>query len=282
LVFYRDSDEDGFGDKTVIIMACSQPSGYTDDQNDCNDADFMINPYATEACNAFDDNCNSLTDEGVQTVYYNDADSDGYGDMAVSIIACLAPPGFVLDKSDCNDVPGWSAVHPGAIESCNGIDDNCNSMVDESPSTIYYADADGDGYGSMIDSLIGGCNEPAGYTVTHSDCDDNNSNTHIFSIFYLDEDSDGYGNMEEAISICSGMAPAGYAANSQDCDDGHAVVNPATSEICNGVDDNCNGQIDEGVKFTFYADADGDGFGTIGNATLACSPPSGFVTDHTD
>ena len=60
------------------------------------------------------------------------------------------------------------------------------------------------------------------------------------------------------------------------------AVHPGATEICNGIDDNCNGQIDEGVKTTFYADADGDGYGNSGSSVQACSAPAGYVSNNTD
>ena len=74
----------------------------------------------------------------------------------------------------------------------------------------------------------------------------------------------------------------GYTENQGDCDDGNAAVNPGAAEICNLTDDNCDGQNDEGVTSTFYADTDGDGYGTVSSSTQACSPPSGYVADNTD
>ncbi|MBK8343493.1 MAG: putative metal-binding motif-containing protein [Bacteroidetes bacterium] len=68
----------------------------------------------------------------------------------------------------------------------------------------------------------------------------------------------------------------------QDCNDGDASVNPAGTEVCNGIDDNCDGNIDEGVQSTFYADADGDGYGDAGSTTMACEAPEGYTADATD
>src|SRR6185503_7953894 len=64
--------------------------------------------------------------------------------------------------------------------------------------------------------------------------------------------------------------------------DGRASVKPGGTETCNGLDDNCNGVIDEGVKTTFYRDADGDGFGNLSITAQACSAPSGYVANSTD
>lgn len=70
------------------------------------------------------------------TTYYRDADGDGYGDPAFP--ACFSTPttGYVANGTDCND--SIAAVHPGAVEICNGIDDNCDGVVDEgcTPSLV--------------------------------------------------------------------------------------------------------------------------------------------------
>ena len=68
----------------------------------------------------------------------------------------------------------------------------------------------------------------------------------------------------------------------EDCADGDAGVNPAAPELCNGVDDNCDGQVDEGVMDTFWADADGDGFGDHAASAEACAAPEHHVTNDTD
>jgi hypothetical protein len=87
----------------------------------------------TETCNGLDDNCNGTVDEGVKTTYYRDADGDGYGSAATTTQACSLPTGYVTNSTDCND--GSSAVHPGATELCNNIDDNCNGSVDDGASS---------------------------------------------------------------------------------------------------------------------------------------------------
>jgi hypothetical protein len=67
-----------------------------------------------------------------------------------------------------------------------------------------------------------------------------------------------------------------------DCNDGVAAIFPGASEACNGVDDDCNGETDEGLLATFYRDADGDGYGDVDDMAEACAQPGGFVADATD
>ena len=90
-----------------------------------------------------------------------DNDHDGYG------IGCAAGP-------DCDD--NNPAVHPGATEVCNGIDDDCNGQTDEGlEQHLYYRDADGDGFGSDNASEHCSLTPPAGYSKNNSDCDDDDS-----------------------------------------------------------------------------------------------------------
>ena len=74
----------------------------------------------------------------------------------------------------------------------------------------------------------------------------------------------------------------GYLS-SEDCNDGDSAVNPAAVELCDGVDNNCDGNVDEGVTDPYWPDADGDGYGDEGSTpTEACEPPSGYVPNADD
>ncbi|MES2621974.1 MAG: MopE-related protein, partial [Bacteroidota bacterium] len=193
---------------------------------------------------------------------------------------------------------------PGAAEICNGIDDDCDGTADNGITfTTYYADADGDGYGdaSVETSTCDGA--PSGYVSDATDCDDTDgainpgaaeicngidddcdgtADEGVLLTFYLDADNDRFGNVSSTIQACS--PPAGYVANGNDCNDSNNAVYPGATELCNGIDDNCNGQIDEGSSrlSTYYADADGDGFGNVNVTIEACSAPPGYVTNRTD
>ncbi len=296
--FYADTDGDGFGDLNSTVEACSAPSGYVADNTDCDDGNMNVNPGATEVCNGIDDDCDTQTDEGVTNTYYADTDGDGFGDPAVTTQACSPPMGYVANNTDCDDED--AEVNPGATEVCNGIDDDCDTQTDEGVTNTYYADTDGDGFGDPAVTTQA-CSLPMGYVTDNTDCDDGNMNVNpgatevcngvdddcdtqtdegVTNTYYADADGDGFGDPAVTIQACS--LPMGYVTDNTDCDDGNMNVNPGATEVCNGVDDDCDTQTDEGVTNTYYADADGDGFGDPAVTTQACTPPMGYVANNTD
>jgi len=80
-----------------------------------------------------------------------------------------------------------------------------------------------------------------------------------FADYYMDSDGDGYGDVNIFVNACE--IPSGYVADSTDCDDTNALINPDAAELCDGIDNNCDGQIDEGLLTTYFLDLDGDGYG---------------------
>jgi len=74
----------------------------------------------------------------------------------------------------------------------------------------------------------------------------------------------------------------GYTTSDGDCNDGDAAVHPDADEACNGVDDNCDGEVDEGVTTTWYQDADGDGYGNPNASVDACEAPDQMVDNASD
>lgn len=176
-----------------LLIGCSGSKG--EDSNWAADDTVVCVPSA-EVCNGVDDDCDGLIDN--QTVWYEDADGDLYGNTAVSQVACEAPSGFVADGTDCDDTV--AAVHPGVEESCNGVDDDCNGVIDD----------------DAIDAVP----------------------------WYLDADSDFYGDLAVTALACE--TPSGFVDDATDCDDEDAAVNPGAEEICdNGKDDDCDGQAEE-------------------------------------
>ena len=298
--FYADADSDGYGDAGSTTQACTAPTGYVADDTDCDDANGDINPGATEVCDGVDNNCDGNVDEGVLNTFYADADSDGYGDVGTSTQACTAPSGYVADNTDCDDTN--DEINPGATEICDGMDNNCDGFIDEGLTfDTYFYDGDSDGYGDP-DNSIQACSAPAGYVTDYTDCDDedaainpgatevcdgidNNCDGNVdegltLYTYYADGDSDGYGDPNT--SIQSLFSPAGYVEDDTDCDDTNGAINPGATEVCDGIDNNCDGNIDEGLLNTYYADTDSDGFGDAGTSTQACDPPAGYVSDNTD
>jgi hypothetical protein len=297
--FFLDADGDGFGNPAVTQQACAAPNGFVANNQDCNDNNAAINPNAAEVCNGVDDDCDGQIDEGAVPVnWFQDADGDGFGNPAVSQLSCAPPPGFVANNQDCND--NNAAIHPGAVEVCNGVDDDCDGQIDEGVSATFFQDADGDGFGNPNVSQQA-CNAPPGFVANNQDCNDNNAAIHpgavevcngvdddcdgqidegVTTTFFQDADGDGFGNPNVSQQACN--APPGFVANNQDCNDNNAAIHPGAVEVCNGVDDDCDGQIDEGVTTTFFQDADGDGFGNPAVPQQACAAPNGFVANNQD
>jgi hypothetical protein len=148
LAWHPDADGDGFGDPDVLVAACEAPEAHLSDASDCDDAAAGVHPGADEICNATDDDCDGDTDEDASdaTWSYEDADGDGFGGPT-AVRGCEAPAGYVGSDDDCDD--GSAAVHPGAAESCDGVDEDCDGTTDEDATDggWFYEDADGDGFG---------------------------------------------------------------------------------------------------------------------------------------
>jgi hypothetical protein len=303
-LWYRDADSDGYGNASVTIDACSPTDGYVGNPLDCDDTRAAVNPGAVEICNGLDDDCDASVDEAGavgEIRWYYDGDSDGYGDPTTAVDACSAPARHVANGADCDDARASS--NPIATEYCNGYDDDCDGVVDEgsaADASTWYLDADGDGYG-IPGSTTRACSLPAGYSAVATDCDDGRAADHpgatetcdgrdndcdglvdegVTTVYYQDADGDGYGNLGVTVSACS--APSGYTLNATDCDDTNASVSPVAPEICNGVDDDCDASVDEGLLSTFYRDADGDGYGNASESTTGCTAPTGYVANAED
>jgi Putative metal-binding motif/Secretion system C-terminal sorting domain/Fibronectin type III domain/SprB repeat len=127
------------------------------------------NPLTPELSNEIDDNCNGLTDEGLVGTFFLDVDQDGFGDSSVIFTDCNGT--FAHNSNDCND--NNVLINPNATELCNGIDDNCNGVIDENGTIQAYIDADADGFGAGAAVML--CQMLPGYAATACDCNNTNA-----------------------------------------------------------------------------------------------------------
>jgi len=164
------------------------------------------------------DDCDDKnTKVGVGTTRYVDDDDDGFGGEG-TIIVCDGDTGWSAHSDDCDDTN--ASVNPGAQEVCDlaDVDEDCDGASD---------DADG------------------------------SASSSTFTVYFPDADGDGYGDINKGSPRCD--LPNGYVTNAEDCDDSREEVNPEGSEYCNGRDDDCNGEADDGIDCdTGEADADTD------------------------
>lgn len=104
-----------------------------------------------------------------------------------------------------------------------------------------------------------------------------------FQTFFPDADNDGYGSNLDSVISC--IAPLGYTTNSEDCNDYLPEIHPDAGEVCNILDDDCNGIIDDELIFTnYFADEDMDGYGNAISVISTCNEfaPIGYVANNTD
>ena len=255
LTFYTDADGDGFGEASAPVSACELPEGAADDATDCDDTDDTIHPGATELCDGLDNDCDSAV-----SAEEEDDDSDGFVECAVDDDGWDGDA--ITGGEDCDD--SRDEVFPGAEELCDGLDNDCDGALPDDE-----ADQDNDTYVACTITTWSGSSA----VVAGEDCDDDNSAVNPgadelcsttddddcdgtvneddavdASTWYADTDGDGYGDPTVTTVACD--VPSGTVSDDTDCDDGDGDVHPGATETCNGTDDDCDTDIDEGLLGT--------------------------------
>ena len=286
LRWYPDLDGDAYGDPEGEPVLSSAPLlALSLRPSDCDDGDRAVNPGAIELCDARDTDCDGRADffivPGLDT---EDDDEDGFADATCG-------------GADCDDAN--PAVGPGQVELADGLDNDCDGTVDESPGARdWYPDLDRDGWGDATATPTSSMTPRPASAPRAGDCDDGDATVRPGvrdacdgrdqdcdgtvdedaprELWYVDGDGDGFGDTDDAVFSCTPLA--GRVLLPGDCADGSADVAPGATERCNDADDDCDGNVDEDVPDLWYPDGDGDGVGVMEGAVMTCDPGPGFAT----
>jgi hypothetical protein len=229
------------------------PESFTCDDSVC------CNPAGDPACPTLVPDSGVCLDGGLPKNYFSDADKDGFGNPAVSRLACskpLAEP-FVDDATDCDDTS--AAAHPGGTEICDCHDNDCNGVIDEgqTPLTTFYRDTDGDGFGDSSNTLSA-CSmamcTPPGYSAVGGDCDIRDPAIHPGAAERCNGADDNCNGQRDELPIsgvgdaCSDGGIGLCAPGTLACVGGNLVCRSTyvpKLDVCDGQDNDCDGLTDE-------------------------------------
>ncbi len=278
----RDQDRDG-----AIAAVCCNPGGVELGAcgTDCDDLNASVHPNVPEVCDGIDGDCDGSVDEGVALPGFADADADLHGDPNAPRMGCAGLAGFASVGDDCDDAD--PSRHGAQLEVTDAVDNDCDGRVDENPrARVWYPDTDGDGYGADGAAAVVSAVDVLGYALNGDDCDDTSASVHPGAperCNGVDDDCDGVANFvlgphDSEDDDRDGYPDARCPGVGTDCDDGAAHIYPGAPRICDGLDSDCDGEIDDGADVAWYLDFDGDGFGDDANPIMACVPPAGRVS----
>ncbi len=197
---------------------------------DCDDSRAAVYPGATEVCDGVDNNCAGGETDAVSTRrFFADGDGDGYGNPLAEVFACLRPAGAVDTGTDCDDAD--ASAHPDQEEVlCDGRDEDCDGTKDD-VWTPGLACTTSDGCAGAVSCRSGGTTGAA-CVATQSP-----------SAWFVDEDGDGQAGTE----VRSCTEPQGASSERTDCDESSRFAHDERTEVCDKLDNDCDGMKDEGA-----------------------------------
>ena len=258
----------------VICAGPNPPNGFAVSFNALNRPFAVVStnaPCGAERCDGVDNDCDTQIDEGFDV---GAACSAGIGQCARPGSRVCSADGL---SSICNATPGTPTA-----ELCNGLDDDCDTLIDDG-FPVGTSCSVGIGQCARIGSLV--CNASGSGTVCNA-----SPGVPVAEVCNgLDDDCDGTaddGNPGGGASCDTGI-PGVCAAGTLTCSAASLVCSQtvsATTEVCNDLDDDCDGTSDEGASDapTWYRDADGDTFGTSATTLAQCDQPVGYVANSSD
>ena len=287
------NDVAGDGCETTCERSCTPQADTCNDGNPCNGVESCGSAFfcvAGTPPNCNDNNaCTTDTCDPVLVCQHEIIDADGDGQSPSALGAC---------GTDCNDQN--PAVRAGAPDACDGIDNDCDNLIDEGGVVTWYADCDNDFYAPIGAVTVQSCARPTaspgcanGGWVTlapasSADCNDSSAtvrpgatevvgnnvdeNCDGREMCYYDGDNDGYRlatNFFSTDADCNDTTEAPASDPTGDCNDTNAAIRPNAAEVTGDqVDQNCDG------RETCYRDGDNDGYrttSTVSSTDVDCS-----------
>ncbi len=237
------------GEVVAAIETCDGKDNNCDGNTDegVTNACGFCGAVPTETCDGIDNDCDGSIDEGVDCECIDGATKtcgDNIGECSTGTQTCV--------NGKWNDC---SAEVVPASEICDGKDNDCDGQIDETFTNLGNSCSEGKGEckatGMRVCNSSGTgttCNATAGSPKPEicdgkdNDCD-GITDEGLKNTYYRDDDDDGYGNSDYPEKFC--LQPSGWSSKKSDCDDGNGSIHPGTKEVCDGIDNNCDGNTDE-------------------------------------